>query len=164
VAHGALPPALAACADRSLAARGVTEACGFNLVPPVADAKLVELTRLPATPDAACEAAEVFFGALGLLTEWVADSPGLVLGRVVAQLVNEAAFAIGEGVGTADDVDAGLMLGFNHPRGPVGWSEAIGLEHVLATIDGLYEERREERYRAAPLLRSRALLGAGLRD
>ena len=163
VAFSALPPAIAVCADRSLAARGVPDACGFNLVPPVEDARLVELTRLPTTLDAACEAAEDFFGSLGLVAEWVGDAPGLVLGRVVAQLVNEAAFAIGEGVGSPEDVDAGLTLGLNHPRGPVAWAEAAGLDHVLATIDGLYEERREERYRAAPLLRGRALLGAGLR-
>ena len=164
VAHTALPPAIATCADRSLAARGVPEACGFNLVPPVDEARLVELARLPSTPPATCHAAEAFFAALGLVAEWVADSPGLVLGRVVAQLVNEAAFAIGEGVGAADDVDAGLTLGLNHPRGPVAWGEVVGLYQVLATIDGLYEERREERYRAAPLLRRSALLGRGLRD
>jgi 3-hydroxybutyryl-CoA dehydrogenase len=85
-----------------------------------------------------------------------------VLGRIVCQLVNEAAFAIGEGVGSAEDVDAGLTLGLNHPRGPVAWGESIGLEAVLTTIDGLFEERREERYRAAPLLRRAAALGTGL--
>ena len=87
------------------------------------------------------------FTSLGLPLEWVADAPGLVLGRIVCQLVNEAAFAIGEGVGSADDVDAGLTLGLNHPRGAVAWGEAIGLDHVLAVIDGLWSERREERYR-----------------
>jgi 3-hydroxybutyryl-CoA dehydrogenase len=163
VAYSALPPAIAVCADRSLASRGAPDACGFNLVPPVAEAGLVELTRLPTTPQSACEAAEEFFAALGLAAEWVGDAPGLVLGRVVAQLVNEAAFAIGEGVGAPEDVDAGLTLGLNHPRGPVAWGQAVGLDHVLATIDGLFEERREERYRAAPLLRRSAALGTGLR-
>jgi 3-hydroxybutyryl-CoA dehydrogenase len=96
--------------------------------------------------------------------EWVEDAPGLVLGRIVCQLVNEAAFAVGEGVGSPDDVDTGLKLGLSHPRGPVEWSEAIGLDHVLAVLDGLWEERREERYRAAPLLRRAAALGRSLRD
>jgi 3-hydroxybutyryl-CoA dehydrogenase len=157
-------PFLAVCADGSLAARGEPEACGFHLLPPVADARLVELTRLPTTPAAALEAAERFFGSLGLYTEWVDDAPGLVLGRSVCQLVNEAAFAIGEGVGSADDVDAGLTLGLNHPRGPIAWSEAIGLDHVLATIDGLFDDRHEDRYRAAPLLRRAAAIGRSLRD
>jgi 3-hydroxybutyryl-CoA dehydrogenase len=76
-----------------------------------------------------------------------------VLGRIVCGLVNEALFAVGEGVGPADDVDTGVTLGLNHPRGPVDWGRTIGLDHVLATIDGLYAERHEERYRAAPLLR-----------
>jgi 3-hydroxybutyryl-CoA dehydrogenase len=137
---------------------------GFHLLPPLDGAKLVELTRLPTTQSFACEAAERFFQSLGFRTEWVEDAPGLVLGRIVSQLVNEAAFAIGEGVGSADDVDTGLTLGLSHPRGPVEWSEAIGLDHVLAVLDGLWEERREERYRAAPLLRRAAGLGRSLRE
>ncbi len=137
------------CASRSLGGRAPV---GFHLLPPLGS--LVELTgeRDPGV--------EELFAALGFHREWVADAPGLVLGRIVSQLVNEAAFAIGEGVGSAEDVDAGLTLGLNHPRGPVEWGEAIGLPHVLATIDGLWDERREERYRAAPLLRSgRSLRG-----
>ena len=54
------------------------------------------------------------------------------------------------------------MLGLNHPRGPVAWGDAIGLENVLATIDGLWAERREERYRAAPLLRAAGSAGGSL--
>ena len=62
-----------------------------------------------------------------------------MLGRIVCQLVNEACFAVGEGVGTPEDVDAGMVLGLNHPRGPLDWGDAIGLDHVLAVLDGLYE-------------------------
>jgi 3-hydroxybutyryl-CoA dehydrogenase len=150
---------LVLCAQRSLGAHGNPDAVGFHVLPPLEGARLAELTRLPSTPAAAADAAERFFARIGLCTEWVADAPGLVLGRIVCQLVNEAAFAVGEGVGSADDVDAGLTLGLNHPRGAVAWGEEIGLDHVLATIDGLWAERREERYRAAPLLRA----GNGLR-
>ena len=155
-------PLLVLCAGQSLAARGEPAAAGFHVLP-VAEAALVELTRLPSTPAFAAEAAEGFFAALGLASEWVEDAPGLVLGRIVAQLVNEAAFAIAEGVGSAQDVDTGLELGLSHPRGPVAWSEALGLPHVLAILDGLWAERREERYRAAPLLRREASLGRSLR-
>ena len=116
------------CAASSLAARGEPGAVGFHLLPP--DARLVELTRLPTTQPFAARRRRSFFANLGFLTEWVEDAPGLVLGRIVCQLVNEAAFAIGEGVGSADDVDTGLTLGLSHPRGPVAWSEAIGLDHV----------------------------------
>jgi 3-hydroxybutyryl-CoA dehydrogenase len=174
-------PLLVLCAASSLVARGEQGAVGFHALPPLSGAgsgsggagsggaggggaRLVELTRLPTTQSFAAEAAEEFFAKLGLLAEWVEDAPGLVLGRIVCQLVNEAAFAIGEGVGSADDVDAGLTLGLSHPRGPVAWSEAIGVDHVLAVLDALWEERREERYRAAPLLRRAAALGRSLRD
>jgi 3-hydroxybutyryl-CoA dehydrogenase len=125
---------------------------GFHLLPPLGEARLVELTRPPDSQPFAAEAAEVFFARLGFACEWVQDAPGLVLGRIVCQLVNEALFAVGEGVGSAEDVDAGLTLGLNHPRGPLAWGNAIGLEHVAAVLDGLWRERREERYRPAPLL------------
>ena len=114
----------------------------------------MELTRNQRTRPLTAEKADEVFRCLGFHPEWVADAPGLVLGRIVCQLVNEAAFAVGEGVGSADDVDAGLTLGLNHPRGAVAWGDEIGLDRVLATIDGLWTERREERYRAAPLLRA----------
>jgi 3-hydroxybutyryl-CoA dehydrogenase len=156
-------PLIVLCAAAGLASRGEPGAVGFNLMPPLDEAKLVELTRLPTTQRFVCEAAEHLFARLGFLSEWVEDAPGLVLGRIVSQLVNEAAFALGEGVGSADDVDTGLTLGLSHPRGPVEWGEAAGLEHVLAVLDGLWEERREERYRPAPLLRRAAALGRSLR-
>jgi 3-hydroxybutyryl-CoA dehydrogenase len=151
-------PLLALCAECSLAAGGHPGAIGFHALPPLDGCRLVELTRLPTTPSFAADAAEAFFAALGFHTEWVEDAPGLVLGRIVCQLVNEAWFAIGEGVGSADDVDAGLTLGLNHPRGPVAWGEAIGVRHVLAVLDGLWAERREERYRPAPRLRRAGML------
>ncbi len=84
------------------------------------------------------EQVDLHWNRLGFHTEWVEDAPGLVLGRIVAQLVNEAMFAVGEGVGTPDDVDAGLELGLNHPRGPVGWGRTIGFDRVLAAIDGIW--------------------------
>lgn len=145
------PDGLVDCSARSLAAQR-PDGVGFVRL---LDAPLVEITRGAATRDAAADAAEAHFRSLGLLTEWVDDAPGLVIGRIVAQLVNEAHFALGEGVGSEADIDAALEVGLNHPHGPLAWGEAIGLEAVLATIDGLWEERREERYRAAPLLRRR---------
>jgi 3-hydroxybutyryl-CoA dehydrogenase len=76
-----------------------------------------------------------------------------VLGRIVCQVINECAFALGEGVGSAEDIDAGMVHGLNYPRGPLAWADEIGLDHVSAVLDGLYEELREERYRMAPTLR-----------
>jgi 3-hydroxybutyryl-CoA dehydrogenase len=153
-------PLIALCAAGSLAACGDPSAVGFHTLPPLEGCRLVELTRLPSTPAGAAKAAERFFASLGFVTEWVEDAPGLVLGRIVCQLVNEAWFAVGEEVGSPEDVDAGLTLGLNHPRGPFEWGAAIGTEHVLAVLDGLWEERREERYRAAPLLRRAGMIRA----
>ena len=151
-------PLLVLCAGTSLAARGEPGAIGFHLLPPVDETRLVELTRLPTAQPSAARAAEGFFGRLGFATEWVGDAPGLVLGRIVCQLVNEACFAVGEGVGSEGDVDAGLTLGLNHPRGPFAWCAAIGADHVCTTLDALWRERREERYRLAPELQRRGIL------
>ncbi|HYV16092.1 MAG TPA: 3-hydroxyacyl-CoA dehydrogenase NAD-binding domain-containing protein [Conexibacter sp.] len=134
-------------------------AVGFHALPPLEPGALVELTRGPDSLDAAASAAERFFATLGLHSAWVGDAPGLVLGRIVCQLVNEAAFAVGEGVGTPDDVDAGVIHGLNYPRGVLAWADEIGLDHVLTVLVALGDEYREERYRPAPLLRRLALAG-----
>jgi 3-hydroxybutyryl-CoA dehydrogenase len=126
---------------------------GFVALPELAGASLVELTRGPATRDATASVAERHFQALGKHVEWVGDAPGLALGRIVCQLVNEACFAVAEGVATPPDVDTALKLGFNHPRGPFEWARAIGPSRVLATLSALRSELGEERYRPAPLLR-----------
>jgi 3-hydroxybutyryl-CoA dehydrogenase len=76
-----------------------------------------------------------------------------ILERVHACIVNEAAFALGEGVGSAEDIDAGVKLGLNWPKGSIELGRELGFERVLATIDGLWDTYREECYRAAPLLR-----------
>jgi 3-hydroxybutyryl-CoA dehydrogenase len=138
-------------------------AAGFHAMAPLEGSKLVELTSTPRTRPEARERCEQLVASLGMVGEHVGDAPGLVLGRVVSQLVNEAAFLIGEGNGSADDVDAGMELGLAHPIGSIRRSEAMGLDHALAVLDALASELGEERYRAAPLLRRRAVLGEGLR-
>jgi 3-hydroxybutyryl-CoA dehydrogenase len=153
------------CDRASLAQlEGDGPAVGFHALPPLEDARLVELTRTPSTSGAAAERAEHFFATLGKHVVWVGDAPGLVLGRIVCQLVNEAAFALGEGVGSADDIDAGMTLGLNHPRGPLEWADEIGLDHVGAVLAGLLHETGEERYRLAPELRRRMALGLTFRE
>ena len=91
----------------------------------------------------------------------LADEP--VLERIVVQLVNEACFALGEGVGSAADIDAGMVLGLNHPRGPLEWGEEIGPAAVLALLANLREEYGEERYRPAPALVRATRTGKPLR-
>jgi 3-hydroxybutyryl-CoA dehydrogenase len=96
---------------------------------------------------------ETAFRGLGLHTARVQPVPGGVLGRIVCQVVNESAFALEAGVGSAADIDLGMTLGLNHPRGPLVWADELGLHNVLRLLDALCEEYREERYRPAPLLR-----------
>ena len=157
-------PHLMLCDRGSLAALDADgPSAGFHCLPPLDGCRLVELTRGPNTTPLAAARAERFFATLGKHTAWVGDAPGLVLGRIVAQLVNEAAFALGEGVGTAEDIDAGMVLGLNHPRGPLEWSGLIEVEHVALILEGLYAETREERYRMAPALHRALALGRPLR-
>jgi 3-hydroxybutyryl-CoA dehydrogenase len=153
-------PQAICCAAGSLAALDPGGgAVGFHALPPLDATKLIELTKGPDTSDAAATAAEQFFATLGKHVAWVGDAPGLVLGRIVCQIINESAFALGEGVGTAEDIDTGLVHGMNHPRGPLAWADQIGLDHVLSILDALYDEYREERYRTAPALRRLGLSG-----
>jgi 3-hydroxybutyryl-CoA dehydrogenase len=112
----------------------------FHAIVPLA---LVEVTG---------EAGEAAFAGLGLHTARVAPSPGGVLPRAIAQLVNEAHFSLGEGVASAQDIDDGLQLGLNHPRGPLAWGELLGRKSVLATLAALREVHGDA-YRAAPALR-----------
>ncbi|HWX51831.1 MAG TPA: 3-hydroxyacyl-CoA dehydrogenase NAD-binding domain-containing protein [Solirubrobacteraceae bacterium] len=155
--HGAR---LVLCAGGSLGALDPGgSAVGFHVLPPFAGAGLVELTRSESSSPGAAARAERFFGALGKHVAWVGDGPGLVLGRIVCQVINESAFALGEGVGGGRDIDTGMVLGLSHPRGPFEWADVIGLEHVLAVLVGLCDEYREERYRPAPALRRLAQAG-----
>jgi 3-hydroxybutyryl-CoA dehydrogenase len=103
------------------------------------------------------DAGERAFQGLGLHTARVRPSAVGVLPRIVCQVINECAFALGEGVGSSQDIDAGMTLGMNYPRGPLAWADAIGREHVVATLEALWGEYREERYRLAPVLRRSAL-------
>jgi 3-hydroxybutyryl-CoA dehydrogenase len=128
-------------------------AVGFHLLAPVAEASLIELTRGDSSSPLAAQRAERFFAALGKHVAWVQDAPGLVLGRIVCQVINECAFALGEGVGSAQDIDDGMILGLSYPRGPLAWADAIGLDQVLTLLDALCDEYREDRYRPAPMLR-----------
>ena len=142
------------CAKGSLGALDPGgSAVGFHFLPPLQQVGLVELTRSDSSSPVAAARAERFFRALGKHVSWVGDAPGLVLGRIVCQVINESAFALGEGVGSAQDIDTGMVLGLSHPRGPFEWADAIGLDHVLTVLQALCEEYREERYRPAPALR-----------
>lgn len=153
------PPAQGAahlllCQEGSLGALdSAGSAVGFHVLAPLEQASLIELTRNESSSPLAAARAERFFAALGKHVAWVGDAPGLVLGRIVCQVINECAFAFGEGIGDAEDIDTGMRLGLSYPHGPLAWGDTIGLDHVLAVLESLCAEYREERYRPAPALR-----------
>jgi 3-hydroxybutyryl-CoA dehydrogenase len=153
------PQAICANAGSLAALDPGGSAVGFHALPPLDHASMIELTRGPDSAASAADATQRFFATLGKHTEWVADAPGLVLGRIVCQVINEAAFTLGEGLGSAEDIDAGMVHGLNYPRGILAWADEIGLDHVLGVLDALFLERGEERYRVAPLLRRLAWAG-----
>ncbi|NUM46135.1 MAG: 3-hydroxybutyryl-CoA dehydrogenase [Anaerolineales bacterium] len=114
---------------------------------------LVTLVSTPFLTDAIRQAAENFVRSLGRIPLWIEDSPGLILPRILSMLINEAAFAVLEGVADADTVDLAMRLGVNYPRGLVEWGQEIGFGRVVAVLNHLQAEYGEDRYRACSLLR-----------
>jgi 3-hydroxybutyryl-CoA dehydrogenase len=97
--------------------------------------------------------------ALGTDYRVVADRVGLVTPRVICQIINEACFTVQEGTATMQDVDLGMKLGTNYPRGPFAWANAIGVERVYAVLEALWQDTHDERYKVCPLLKRQALRG-----
>lgn len=132
---------------------------GFGVLPPVPDAGLIELARAMQTDEESLIRADLFWHGLGQETVVVGDGPGLVRARTVCCLINEAATALMEGVASAADIDMAMRLGTNYPLGPLAWGDLIGLDAVLGTMIGLFEEWGEDRYRPSPLLRRKVQAG-----
>jgi len=108
--------------------------------------------RMPDTLDRQLGDALVAAGAAAAIIESERLAP-YVIGRIVCSIINEAAFALGEGVASSADIDTAMRLGVNYPQGPLEWANKLGLPLALAMLDHLYSFYHEERYRAAPLLR-----------
>jgi 3-hydroxybutyryl-CoA dehydrogenase len=111
------------------------------------------LVASPVADLASKNIAEAFVNRLGKSFAWIDDGPALIVPRTVAMLANEAAFALGEGLADAETIDKAMQLGVNYPKGPIAWAAEIGFGRILAILDHLQNEYREERYRAAPYLR-----------
>jgi 3-hydroxybutyryl-CoA dehydrogenase len=134
---------------------------GFGGLPPLQKGQVIELAATPWTEAVALDQAVEFFRSVGLEPAVVPDGPGLVFPRILCMIINEAAFALMEGVASAEDIDTAMKLGTNYPLGPLEWADRIGLDQVLAVLDGLQAEYGDDRYRPAPLLRQ--LVRAGHR-
>ena len=121
----------------------------FNPVPLMA---LVELVRGLQTSDATVAAAELFAKGLGKTPIVVRNSPGFVVNRMLCPMINEAIFALGEGLATPAEIDEAMKLGCNHPIGPLALCDLIGVDVQLAVMQVLYEGFKDSKYRPAPLL------------
>ena len=132
---------------------------GMHFMNPVPLMSLVELVRGQATSDASMQAATDLCNALGKTPVEAADYPGFIANRILMPMINEAIFALMEGVGTAEAIDTVMKLGMNHPMGPLALADLIGLDVCLAIMQVLHDGIGDPKYRPCPLLRRMVAAG-----
>jgi 3-hydroxybutyryl-CoA dehydrogenase len=128
----------------------------FNPVPMMA---LVELIRGLQTSDETLATARAFAERVGKTPIIVKNSPGFVVNRILCPMINEAIFALQEGLASAEDIDTGMRLGCNHPIGPLALADMIGLDVMLAVMNVFYDDFNDPKYRPAPLLKEMVAAG-----
>jgi len=129
---------------------------GFCGLPTLINRPLLEVSL---HDEADAEKLQEICGALGTDYRVVEDRVGLVTPRVVCMIINEACYTVQEGTATMQDVDLGMKLGTNYPRGPFAWANAIGVERVHTVLEALWDDTHDERYKICPLLKRQALKG-----
>jgi len=124
---------------------------GTHFFNPVPVMKLLEIIRGYETSDETLEIAKAWGKKIGKDMIVVKEAPAFAVNRILCVMLNEAFFALGEGIASPEDIDKGMVLGCNHPIGPLALSDLVGLETLLHVVNGLHRELGDK-YRPAPLL------------
>ena len=126
---------------------------GVHFFNPAPVMQLVELIRGFDTSDDTFGVSKAFIERIGKTPIEVKESPGFAVNRILCPMMNEAIFAYSEGIASAEDIDQAMVLGANHPMGPLALADLVGLDTLLSVLEGLHQEMGEDKYRPAPLLR-----------
>jgi len=126
---------------------------GMHFFNPVPVMKLVEIIKGQATSEETFTAVKALAEKVGKTAIAVNEAAGFAVNRILVPMINEAIFVLQEGVASAEDIDKGMVLGANHPIGPLALADLVGLDTLLMVQDNLYKELGESKYRACPLLR-----------
>ena len=129
-----------------------TRFVGVHFFNPVPVMGLIELIRGLATSDATVDFVRAYAQRIGKRVVQANDAPGFIVNRVLLPMLNEACFALGEGVATIEDIDAAVQLGLNHPMGPLMLADFIGLDTCLSITQVLHSGTGDPKFRPAPLL------------